>query len=108
MLVFKAAVFLAELERLEPELLAHCRAALANGKKDQDFFRLDEASFARVKSISIDYGLMEQTQRAAAVPVYMGWSDIGSWGSMWSASGAPDPSRNTIMSDVLHHGAQNP
>lgn len=106
MFVFKAKSFLAELERLEPELLAHCRAALANGKQDLDFFRLEEASFAGVKSISIDYAVMERTDKAAMVPVEMGWSDIGSWESLWSAS-ARDASGNAVKGDVLQHGTRN-
>src|SRR5215469_3514540 len=53
MFVFKANVFLSELERLEPQLLAHCRHSLHNGKQDLDFFRLEQASFTAVKSISI-------------------------------------------------------
>jgi mannose-1-phosphate guanylyltransferase/mannose-6-phosphate isomerase len=106
MFVFKAGVFLAELERLEPELLAHCRAALAQGKDDLDFFRLEAASFAKAKSISIDYAVMERTDKAAVVPVDMGWSDIGSWDSLWTAA-AQDDSGNVTTGDVLQHGTRN-
>jgi mannose-1-phosphate guanylyltransferase/mannose-6-phosphate isomerase len=106
MFVFKAKLFLSELERLEPELLAHCRAALKNGKRDLDFFRLEETSFGKAKSISIDYAVMERTDRAAVVPVEMGWSDIGSWESLWSAS-ARDVSGNAVKGDVLQHGTRN-
>ena len=104
--VFKAGVFLAELEKLEPELLAHCRAALAGGKKDLDFFRLDEAAFAKAKSISIDYAVMERTDKAVVVPVEMGWSDIGSWDSLWRAT-SRDDSGNVTKGDVLQHGTRN-
>jgi mannose-1-phosphate guanylyltransferase/mannose-6-phosphate isomerase len=106
MFVFKAKLFLAELERLEPELLTHCRAAIKNGKRDLDFFRLEEASFAKAKSISIDYAVMERTGTAAMVPVEMGWSDIGSWESLWCAS-AHDSSGNAVKGDVLQHATRN-
>jgi mannose-1-phosphate guanylyltransferase/mannose-6-phosphate isomerase len=106
MFVFKAKLFLSELERLEPELMARCRTALKNGKQDLDFFRLEEATFTGAKSISIDYAVMERTDRAAMVPVEMGWSDIGSWESLWSAS-ARDPSGNAVKGDVLQHGTRN-
>jgi mannose-1-phosphate guanylyltransferase/mannose-6-phosphate isomerase len=106
MFVFKAGVFLAELERLEPELLAHCRAALDQGKKDMDFFRLEALSFAQARSISIDYAVMERTDKAAVVPVDMGWSDIGSWESLWTASPRDDQG-NAIKGDVLHHNTRN-
>jgi mannose-1-phosphate guanylyltransferase/mannose-6-phosphate isomerase len=106
MFVFKAGVFLAELERLEPELLAHCRAALDQGKKDMDFFRLEALSFAQARSISIDYAVMERTDKAAVVPVDMGWSDIGSWESLWTAAPRDDQG-NAIKGDVLHHDTRN-
>jgi len=106
MFVFKANMLLSELERLEPELLAHCRRAIRDGKQDLDFFRLDQASFAAAKSISIDYAVMERTDKAAMVPVDMSWSDIGSWESLWSAS-ARDASGNVVKGDVLQHGTRN-
>ncbi|HMH65676.1 MAG TPA: mannose-1-phosphate guanylyltransferase/mannose-6-phosphate isomerase [Rhizomicrobium sp.] len=106
MFVFKANIFVAELERLEPELLAQCRAALTQGHNDLDFLRLHEESFAKAKSISIDYAVMERTDSAAMVPVDMGWSDIGSWESLWNAA-AHDASGNVIQGDVLQHGVRN-
>lgn len=106
MFLFKASVFLAELERLEPEMLAHCREALAKGGKDMDFFRLDSTAFARAKAISIDYAVMERTGKAAVVPVEMGWNDIGSWEALW-ATAQRDTSGNATKGDVLHHGTRN-
>ena len=106
MFLFQAGTFLAELERLEPELLSQCRAAVDAGKQDLDFFRLDPASFAKTRSISIDYAVMERTDKAALVPVQMGWSDIGSWDSLWVAT-ERDEAGNAIKGDVLHHGTKN-
>jgi mannose-1-phosphate guanylyltransferase/mannose-6-phosphate isomerase len=106
MFAFKAGVFLAELERLEPELLSHCREALAKGGKDLDFFRLEGTSFAKARAISIDYAVMERTAKAAVVPVDMGWSDIGSWEALWAAAERDDHG-NATKGDVLHHGSRN-
>jgi mannose-1-phosphate guanylyltransferase/mannose-6-phosphate isomerase len=106
MFLFKAGTFLAELERLEPELLGHCRDALAKGAKDLDFFRLEATSFAKAKAVSIDYAVMERTDKAAVVPVDMGWSDIGSWEALWD-SAERDESGNATKGDVLHHGSRN-
>jgi len=106
MFLFKASAFLAELERLEPELLSHCRDAFAKGRKDLDFFRLEPESFAKAKSISIDYAVMERTDKAAVVPVEMGWSDVGSWEALWAAA-TRDEFGNVTKGDVLHHGARN-
>jgi mannose-1-phosphate guanylyltransferase/mannose-6-phosphate isomerase len=104
--LFKASLLLAELERLEPELLVHCREALAKGARDLDFFRLEQASFAKAKAISIDYAVMERTDKAAVVPVEMGWSDIGSWEALWTTA-SRDASGNATRGDVLHHGVRN-
>ncbi len=106
MFAFQAKSFLAELERLEPEMLDRCRAAIRNGKRDLDFFRLDPKAFEACKSISIDYAVMEHTQKAVIVPVEMGWSDIGSWEALWDASDKDDVG-NALKGDVLHHGARN-
>ena len=106
MFAFQASTFLAELARLEPDLLAHCRAAVAAGKQDLDFFRLSAPEFEACTSISIDYAVMERTDKAAIVPVEMGWSDIGSWEALWDASNK-DEAGNALKGDVLHYGAQN-
>jgi mannose-1-phosphate guanylyltransferase/mannose-6-phosphate isomerase len=103
---FKAGAYLAELERLEPAMLAACRAALANGKADLDFFRLAEKDFGECRAISIDYAVMEHTNDAAIVPVEMGWSDIGSWESLWDAA-TKDEAGNAVLGDVLTSGVRN-
>ena len=87
MFLFSAATFLAELEAHNPEILALCRATLENRQTDMDFMRLDRESFTQINGISIDYAVMEHTDKAAVVPAEMGWSDVGAWGaygiSLW-------------------------
>jgi len=106
MFAFQAASFLTELERLEPGIIANCRAAIQGGKQDLDFFRLEPKAFEACKSISIDYAVMEHTRKAAIVPVEMGWSDIGSWEALWDASDK-DNGGNALTGDVLHHATRN-
>lgn len=106
MFAFRASNFLAELERLEPIMVANCKAAIRGGKEDLDFFRLEPKAFEACKSISIDYAVMEHTQKAAVVPVEMGWSDIGSWEALWDASDK-DNGGNALTGDVLHHATRN-
>lgn len=86
MFVATASVLLAELERLEPALLATVRAAVEGASRDMDFVRLAATPFAAAPSISIDYAVMERTQHAAVVPAAIGWSDIGSWAALWEIS----------------------
>jgi mannose-1-phosphate guanylyltransferase / mannose-6-phosphate isomerase len=98
--VFRAKAYLDELAQFEPAMLAACREAVANGKRDLDFFRLDEASFTESPSKSIDYAVMEHTSHAAIVPVDMGWSDVGSWQSLWEIA-ARDGEGNATEGDVV-------
>ncbi|HUO88348.1 MAG TPA: mannose-1-phosphate guanylyltransferase/mannose-6-phosphate isomerase [Rhizomicrobium sp.] len=106
MFVFRADVFLAELERFEPGIVAACRAAISAAKRDLDFVRLDAAAFEAAKNISIDYAVMERTARAAVVPCDLGWSDVGAWSSLWSLS-KRDQAGNVVQGDVLLHDCRD-
>jgi len=99
MFAFRADVVLEELAQHAPALLEAARAALAGAKRDLDFTRLDAEAFAAAPSISIDYALMEKTRRAAVIPVEMGWSDVGSWASLWEEA-EKDAAGNLLMGDV--------
>jgi mannose-1-phosphate guanylyltransferase/mannose-6-phosphate isomerase len=106
MFIFRADVFLAELARLEPELLAACRTSLSAAKRDLDFVRLDAKSFDSAKSISIDYAVMEKTDKAAVVPCTLGWSDVGAWSSLWEIL-KQDKSGNVVQGDVVVHNSHD-
>ncbi len=106
MFVFRAASYLAELERLKPDLAAGCRAALAAGRADLDFVRLDETAFAACESISIDYAVMERATSAVVVPVTMGWNDVGSWSALWDI-GEKNNDNNVCYGDVLINNVRN-
>ncbi len=81
--VLHAATFIDELERLQPEMLAAAKAALAAAKPDLEFLRLDEENFSASPAGSVDYAVMENTSKAAVIPLDIGWSDVGSWSSLW-------------------------
>jgi mannose-1-phosphate guanylyltransferase/mannose-6-phosphate isomerase len=81
--LFRADVLLGEVARLEPEMAAAVEAAVANATEDLGFLRLDPASFARAPQKSIDYAVMERTDRAAVVTGNFRWSDIGSWDALF-------------------------
>lgn len=96
----RADVLIAETARLAPEVEAAARLAVEAASRDLDFERLDPASFARAPSISIDYAVMEKTDRAAVVPCDPGWSDVGSFSAL-RALAARDPSDNAVSGDVI-------
>lgn len=86
MFLFKASTYLSELKKFCPEILQSCQASLLGKNTDQDFIRLDHEAFLACPDDSIDYAIMEQTKLAAMVPLDAGWSDVGSWSSIWEVS----------------------
>jgi mannose-1-phosphate guanylyltransferase/mannose-6-phosphate isomerase len=60
---------------------------------------LDEV-YSEVEPVSIDHGIMEKTDRAAVIPVSMGWSDLGSWDSFYEMR-EKDNSGNVVSGDVF-------
>jgi mannose-1-phosphate guanylyltransferase/mannose-6-phosphate isomerase len=78
--VFKAGTFLEELARHRPTIAQAVHEAVARGHEDGEAFFPDAGAFGQVSpEESVDYAVMENTTRAAVVPVSMGWSDIGNW-----------------------------
>lgn len=100
MFAFKAGCFLRELEKFNPKMLQVCREALRAAKADLDFVRLDKAIFSTCPSDSIDYAVMEKTDRAVVIPLDAGWNDVGSWSALWDVTDKDD-SGNAIKGDVL-------
>jgi mannose-1-phosphate guanylyltransferase len=97
--VFKAATFLAELARHRPRLAAAARQAVEQGHVDGAAFHPDAGAFAAIEPESVDYAVMENTARAAVVPVSMGWSDIGNWQALRDAR-EPDADGNRTRGTV--------
>jgi mannose-1-phosphate guanylyltransferase / mannose-6-phosphate isomerase len=81
--LFHAATMLGEIERFEPAMAEAAKAAIEGLTRDLDFLRLAADPFARAPKKSIDYAVMERTRLAAVVPADLGWSDVGSWSTVW-------------------------
>jgi mannose-1-phosphate guanylyltransferase / mannose-6-phosphate isomerase len=104
--MFPARLYLDELGRLRPDMMAACRRALETAQRDSDFIRLGREAFSDCPADSIDYAVMEQTRRAAVVPVSMGWSDVGSWDALWEMS-AKDENGNSVGGNVVAEETRN-
>ena len=100
MFVFRADVMLQEIKKFQPKMFNLCEEAFLNLSADMDFLRLDENIFSQIESDSIDFAVMEKTKLAAVVPLDCGWSDLGSWFSLWQ-QGASDSNDNVISGDVV-------
>ena len=86
-----------EMRAHRPDMLKHCEAAVTNGVTDGPVFRPDKASFVQIEGESIDYAVMENTSRAAMVPVSMGWSDIGNWEALREARGGASNGPHEVL-----------
>jgi mannose-1-phosphate guanylyltransferase / mannose-6-phosphate isomerase len=81
--LFHATTMLNEIERFEPAMAEAAKAAVSGLTRDLDFLRLAAEPFARAPKKSIDYAVMERTTLAAVIPTDIGWSDVGSWSTVW-------------------------
>jgi len=98
--MFRARDFLAEAQKLVPEILEAVSMAFEKKVCDLDFFRLEPEAFENSPSISVDYAIMEKTQKAAVFAVDHDWSDIGTWHSIWRNL-PKDEKGNAVIGDGL-------
>ncbi len=110
MFCFQAATVLQELERHAPEVLIAARAALADGSSLENGQcrqrELAAGAFAEAPDISVDYALMERSDKVAVVPCSIGWSDIGSWQALRELSAA-DENGNQVRGESVLHDVSN-
>ncbi|MBW2940867.1 mannose-1-phosphate guanylyltransferase/mannose-6-phosphate isomerase [Zhongshania aquimaris] len=106
MFLFAADVYLNELKTFRPDIYAACEKAYLGKNRDVDFLRVDADAFKACPDESIDYAVMEKTDKAVVVPLSAGWSDVGAWSSLWEI-GEQDASGNVISGDVLSHNTSN-
>jgi mannose-1-phosphate guanylyltransferase/mannose-6-phosphate isomerase len=106
MFLFSCQQYLQELKQYRPDILSACEQALTGCYQDLDFYRLNEAAFAACPSDSIDYAVMERTERAAVVPADLGWNDIGAWPALWEV-GEKDANGNVLRGDVWVDNVSN-
>ncbi len=98
--LFRAEALLGELARFEPEMAQAVEAAVERAKIDLGFVRLDAEAFASAPQKSIDYAVMEKTERAAVVEGRFRWSDIGSWDAVFEV-GERDAAGNVVTGPVM-------
>lgn len=106
MFMFKASVYLDELKKFRPDILAACKESLSSASTDLDFIRLNSDVFAECPDESIDYAVMEKTQDCVVILPDADWSDIGSWTSLWEIS-EKDEHGNVSHGDVINYNSRN-
>ncbi len=106
MFMFKASRYIEELGKYNPEMLEVCRRAIETEAPDLDFIRVDSEIFSTCPDDSIDYAVMEKTDSAAMVPLDAGWSDVGSWTSLWETADK-DEDGNICVGDTILEKTRN-
>ncbi len=104
--LFKANNILKEIKKFSPEILKYCEKSILKKLFDLDFQRLDKQIFGKCPNISIDYAVMEKTNKGVVLPMDVGWSDVGDWQSMWKNS-PKDKNGNSLNGEVLLHQTKN-
>ena len=106
MFMFNASVYLSELNKFEPEILTSCKKSLSNEFKDLEFIRIDKKEFCKSPNQSIDYAVMEKTNKAMVVPLDAGWSDVGSWDALMDSK-IKDSFGNVVEGDITLDQVKN-
>ena len=106
MFLFRCSRYLEELQRHDPDIYDTCQLALSRSKADLEFIRIDPGSFECCPDNSIDYAVMEKTDRACVVPLAAGWNDVGSWSALWDVQDK-DNNGNSHTGDVVMHDSHN-
>ncbi len=83
--LYTARTMIEAFEKYAPDTLAACRVALSHANKDLDFLRLDQQAYSEAEDISLDYAIMEKISDIKTLRLDVGWSDLGSWPSVWNA-----------------------
>ncbi len=107
MFMFKASAYLEELKAYRPDIYQACVDSLSDTSSDLDFIRFNEEAFKACPDESIDYAVMEKTQKACLVPLDAGWNDVGAWSSLWETHKHKDANGNACIGDVMVEGVNN-
>ena len=105
--MFKASLLLEESEKFSKNNTDLIRKSFSKSKKDLDFLRIDESYFEKCENISIDKAIMEKTGLGIVIPIDNGWSDIGSWYSLWQISNKDEKNNYTEGNVYLDQSSNN-
>ena len=106
MFLFRASRYLEELKKYRSDIFDACEISMVNAEPDLDFIRVNKNKFMTCPSESVDYAVMEKTTDSVLVPMHAGWSDIGSWSSLWDIS-KKDGDGNSTHGDAILHDTHN-
>ncbi len=106
MFLFQSGTYLQELERLQPEIYILSKKSYLDGQKKSDSIILEENIFKDCPNVSIDYAVMELSDKVAMLPLVSEWSDLGSWLAVAKA-GKEDNCHNVLQGNVIAEDTHN-
>ena len=104
--MFQTKVFLDELKKYSPNIFKYCQEAIKGSVADLDFIRINAEAFKKSPNTSIDVAVMEKTSLGTVLPLEAGWSDIGSWQSLWENE-KKDEEGNVSRGNVASYNSSN-
>lgn len=106
MFVWKTSTILDEIKLHMPDVWSVLETMRAKWQQGEPWQEVLRHGFADMPSISIDYGVMEKSDRVVLVPCDIGWSDVGSWDAVYDISDH-DENGNALAGDVLSFDCKN-
>lgn len=104
--LFSARSMIEAFRQHMPEMLTVCQEALAKGRRDLDFLRLDDAAYAGCEDVSLEHAIMEKSRNIRCVPLVAGWSHLVSWTAV-AQHAEQGEDANTFNGDVSFHNSRN-
>ncbi len=98
--LYRAQDMIKAFETFAPDILFSAKIALKNSKKDLGFLRLDSKAWSEIRSISIDFAIMENAKNLSVVPFLNDWSDLGNWEAVWQEM---KPNNNGVSLSANSH-----
>lgn len=106
MFLFNSKTMISEFDQFSKEILTSCKESLEKCEKDLDFIRLHKESFEQSPEDSIDYAIMEKTDKGSVIPLSCMWNDLGSFEALWQTK-QKDVNNNVISGDIYTSGVKN-
>ena len=103
---FKAGVFLNELKKYAPNVYNQCKIAYENSKSFNDIKKIDINDMSVIEDISIDYAVMEKSNKVKTVPLSSYWNDLGSFDALYSEL-PKDSNNNSVNSNLISIDSKN-
>lgn len=106
MFMFKAGVFLEELQNYAPEIYEACKVAFENKKIENSTLRIQHSHMEAIPDESIDYAVMEKSSKVKVIPSDINWSDVGSFDALYDEL-PKDTNGNTVTPKHISIDSKN-